>query len=229
MTTEKTIHYKTSIKRSMVESIRAVFSVHPDKLLSTTKVTIEHPQDKSKYPSVVVRFFESEIKNMGLGHMETLPVTDSNGVVKYKKFKHYMYKGEVEFGIYALSSLDCDLIADTIVQTLAMGDMQDFTNGFFKRIYESPYEEGKYNFININTDVIEGTGEQTSPAPWDPDTQMIYQAGYRCGVGGEFYSLEDPNRTFEIIEQINQFPYAKGIEPVPEGTVGDPAKWQPNL
>ena len=224
---ERTIHYKTSIKRAMVESIRSVFDQHPDKLLSKTKVTIEHPQDKNRYPSVVVRFFERDIRNMGIAHMEILPVTN-DGTVTNQKFKHYIYKGEVEFGIYALSSLDCDLIADTIVQTLAMGDMEAYTNQFFERIYEPAYESGK-PFININTDVINGVGEQVSPAPWDPDSQLIYQAGYRCDVGGEFYSLEDPNSSFEIIEQINQFPYVRGLDEVPEGTPGNDSEWQPDV
>ena len=41
----------------MVESMREVFAGHPDKLLAKTKVSIEYPQDKNLYPSVIVRFF----------------------------------------------------------------------------------------------------------------------------------------------------------------------------
>jgi hypothetical protein len=216
-TPEKTIHYKTSIKRSMVESMREVFQAHPDELLARTKVSIEYPQDKNRYPSVIVRFFESQIKNMGVGHFEIIPVQQPTGV-QNKKFKHYVYTGEVEFGIYALSSLDRDLIADTIVQTLSMGELQTYTNKFFTRIYASVLPEAKTNWININTDVIQGFGEAETPAPWEPDTQMVYQTSYRCEVGGEFYSLEETDKTFEILDKVNQKPYIKDVESIPEWT-----------
>lgn len=214
---EKTIRYKTSIKRALVESMRDVFAEHPDSLLAKTKVSIEYPQDKSRYPSLIIRFFESQIKNMGVGHYEIIDVQVATGVQK-KKFKHYVYSGEVEFGIYALSSLDRDLIADTVVQTLSMGDLQDYTNRFFTRIYDSELEESKLNFLNINTDVISGFGEAETPAPWEPDSQMVYQTSYRCEVGGEFYSLEDGDKVFATLEQVNQLPYVKDVEPVPDWT-----------
>lgn len=214
---EKTIHYKTSIKRAMVESMKSVFHDHPDSLLAKTKVSIEYPQDKNRYPSVIVRFFENQIKNMGVGHYEIMDVQVETGVQK-KKFKHYVYSGEVEFGIYALSSLDRDLIADTIVQTLSMGELQNYTNNFFSRIYESFLPEAKTNFINVNTDIISGFGEAETPAPWEPDTQMIYQTSYRCEVGGEFYSLEETDKVFAILEKVNQLPYVKDLEPIPDWT-----------
>ena len=213
-TPEKTIHYKTSIKRSMVESMREVFAGHPDKLLAKTKVSIEYPQDKNLYPSVIVRFFESQIKNMGVGHFEVMPVIVAGGGTQNKRFKHYVYSGDIEFSIYALSSIDRDLIADTIVQTLSMGELQAYTNKFFTRIYESVLPESKTNFININTDIISGLGESETPAPWEPDTQMIYQTSYRCGVGGEFYSLEETDKTFGILEKVNQLPYIKDVQAV---------------
>jgi hypothetical protein len=217
-TPEKTIHYKTSIKRSMVESMREVFAGHPDKLLAKTKVSIEYPQDKNLYPSVIVRFFESQIKNMGVGHFEVVPVEVAGGGIQNKKFKHYLYTGQIEFAIYALSSIDRDLIADTIVQTLSMGDLQEYTNKFFMRVYESVLPESQTNFININTDIIQGLGEAETPAPWEPDTQMVYQTSYRCDVGGEFYSLEETDKTFGILEKVNQKPYVKDIEEPPAWT-----------
>lgn len=217
-TPEKTIHYKTSIKRSMVESMREVFASHPDKLLAKTKVSIEYPQDKNLYPSVIVRFFESQIKNMGVGHFEVIPVAVAGGGIQNKKFKHYLYTGEIEFAIYALSSIDRDLIADTIVQTLSMGDLQEYTNKFFMRVYESVLPESQTNFININTDIIQGLGEAETPAPWEPDTQMVYQTSYRCDVGGEFYSLEETDKTFGILEKVNQKPYIEDIQDPPAWT-----------
>src|SRR3954470_14732242 len=139
---EKTIPYKTYIKTSLVESIRAVFDRHPDPKLRSqtekgirigTKVSIEYPTSQTQYPSIVIRFFERSIENMGIAHVEYLYVDSFHNFVW--PFRHYRYSGDIEFGIYALSSLDRDLISDALIQTLAMPDTAGYTQAFWDRIY----------------------------------------------------------------------------------------------
>jgi hypothetical protein len=206
----------------MVEALRPVFSDHPDEKLRETKVTIDFPKDRQHYPAVVVRFYEQEINNAGVGHEENL-VDDNNQVWK---FKHYFYTGDIEFAIYALSSLDRDLIADTIVQTITMGSLTDYTNNFFSRIYppnsaEVPDSAGHY--ININSDKINGFSENQTPVPWQSEDDLIYNVSYRTNVWGEFYSLP-PELPYDYVSGIFNYPYIAGVDDVPTGS-DDSADW----
>ena len=137
-------------------------------------------------------------------------MADEDG--KIWRFKHYFYNGDLEFVIYALSSLDRDLIADTIVQTLAMGNLSDYTNNFFNRIYPpntSDIPDSAGHYININTDRINGFAENQSPVPWQSEDDLIYSVSYRSAVWGEFYSLP-PEVPLALVEQVFLYPYIDG-------------------
>jgi len=255
---ERTIPYKTYIKRSLVEALREVFANHPDTKLQRTKVSIDYPTSELAYPSVVIRFFERSVRNAGVGHVEylysrygsyILVVKNGDLVVKVEsvdddevttkaagyradgytvkifdqyqrvdKYRHYLYDGDIEFAVFALSSLDRDLISDTIVQTLAMPDMAAYTNNFFNRIYfpdpQTPansgdYEPGEWNYVNLNTDQISGFGETQTPQPWLSEDQLVYQTSYRVGIFGEFYNLPPISDVpaFGLISGVNLLPY----------------------
>lgn len=261
---ERTVPYKTYIKRAIVDSLRQVFEDHPDTKLRRTKVSIDYPTSELAYPSVVVRFFERSVRNAGIGHVEYkytqsgsyIMVVKNNGLVikveaidddelttrpeeeralgydvkvfdqysQVTKFRHYLYDGDIEFAVFALSSLDRDLISDTLVQTLAMPDMASYTNKFFNRIYFPPdltpsesgdYEPSHYNYVNLNTDQISGFGETHTPQPWLSEDQLVYQTSYRVGIYGEFYSLPPivDEGVFGLISAVNVLPY--------DGAVGE--------
>jgi hypothetical protein len=307
---EKTIRYKTYIKTALVEALRPVFSEHIDTKLQSTKVSIDMPKDRQSFPAAIIKFYEKEIINAGVGHEEridnfqvqtvtlhnassgtftltlnnettdpinynaaasaiqssliNLPsigsdqvsvtgnaggpyvVTFNSSLInslslmianksllsgsnnnppfvtvtnKIGKFKHYFYKGDIEIMIYALSSLDRDLIADTIVQTISMGDLSTYTNSFFNRIYPSDsdvYPDSIGHFININTDKILGFGETTTGVPWESEDELIYNTSYRVEVFGEFYSLP-PEFSYEYVSQVFLYPYIGGLDSVPSG------------
>jgi hypothetical protein len=216
---EKTIKYKTYIKTALVESLKPVFENHVDKNLHNTKVIIESPKERQSFPSVVVKFYEQEIMNAGVGHEER--IKDPDGSVW--KFKHYFYNGDIELGINTLSALDRDLVADTLVQTLAMGDLTSYTNSFFNRIYppnSDAIPDSVGHFININTDRIQGFGETTTKVPWGSEDDLVYTMSYRVKVFGEFYSLP-PDFPHKYISKVFLYPYIKGVDPVPSGNEGE--------
>jgi hypothetical protein len=223
---EKTVPYKTYVKQSLVEGLRQVFNGHVDDLLRATNTTIEFPNEEAKYPAIIVRFFEREIHNAGVGHYETLEI---NGL-DYK-FKHYFYTGDIEFAIHALSSLDRDLISDSLIQTIGMGDLTEYTNRLFERIYETDETEhpkAAYNYINLNTDSVAGFGETQVPAPWLPEDVLVYQTSYRVGIAGGFYSLPPADQAaLGYIEQVDDYPYIKDLEEIPEGDPTDDGEWKP--
>lgn len=232
---QKTVHYKTYVKRAVVEALRGVFKNHPDELLSRTKVDIEYPKTNADYPTVLVRFFERDINNVGIGHVEHIQVDGPDGQPTGQgvfPFKHYLYHADIEFAIKALSSLDRDLISDTIIQTLGMGTLEAYTNTFFERIYpeeaSSHYPESIWHFININTDRITATPENAVPTPWGAEDELIYESGYRTNTMGEFYSVP-PDMPSKYVSKVLLFPYIGGLEPIPDGDSGPGQDWQPGL
>lgn len=213
----QTIRYKTYVKEALVEALRAAFIGHPDELLAGTQIGIDFPLTENDYPMIVVRFYERQIKNAGVAHQEWFQTTENSG--RFVRFKHYLYNGDIEFAIYALSSYDRDLIADTVVQILTMGDIETYTNAFLNRIYApDPVTEptSLEHFINLNTDQIMGFGETQTPAAWQAEDVMVYQTAYRIGIFGEFYSrTPEPQPDYGLVERVDQFPYMDG-DPVPD-------------
>ena len=242
----QTIKYKQYVKETLVEALRAVFASHPDQILANTKVDIDFPMTEAQYPAVIVRFFERTIQNAGVAHTEFLPELDPNTgdpTGAYIKFKHYLYNGDIEFAIYALSSYDRDLVADSLVQTLTMGDLEAYTDQFLNRVYEAnPVSDpgSLDHFINLNTDKIMGFGETQQMAPWGPEDVMVYQTSYRVGISGEFYSRTPPNTVHGVVDRVEAYPYmpvdGEGVPNPnwsgPDGIQGtgddqpDPAPWQ---
>lgn len=310
---ERTIQYKTYIKTVMVEGLRVVFNAHPDTLLNDTNVSLEYPRTRSKYPAVIVRFYERSLSSAGISHMESIrkdfPVgleaastkvpgavapgtytyriaammngvetlasnteeitfdlnsevtltwpavanatsyriyrrglrgrhtlftsttptfvdtgavgTDGSPYIYYPA-RHLYWTGDIELAIYALSSYDRDLISDTLVQTLMMADMSDFTNALSSRVW-SPSTvldpAAELNFVNLNTDKLQPYGETQAPVPWGAEDDQSYQTAYRIGASGEVYSL--PDNAYHVVEEITTYPYEQCVDPLP---LGDPAK-----
>lgn len=222
---EQTIKYKTYLLQALIESVQAVFANHPDDLLRYhTNVSMDLPMERAQYPSVVIRFYEREIINMGLGHVEWLQ--NPNGM--YQPYKHFKYTGDIEFAIYALSSYDRLLLADSITQIATMSDLEYYTNLFGDRIYNDDSEDALFNFINFNSDRLSGFGETQIMAPWMPEDTLVYQTSYRTDIMGEFYS-RPLEAEYELIENIDVFPYwgpdNDGPDPTPEGTLGEGSEW----
>jgi hypothetical protein len=241
----QTIRYKQYVKEALLEALRAVFASHPDTILRRTSVDIDFPMDEALYPAVVVRFYERSIRNAGIGHSEFLPEIDpdtGDPTGLYIKYKHYLYSGDIEFAIYALSSLDRDLVADTVVQVLTMGDLEPYSDQFLNRIYQADAVQEPSSvdhMINLNTDEIMGFGETQDLAPWGAEDVMIYSTSYRIGIFGEFYSRTPPNTIYGVVEKVETYPYmpaAGETQPNPnwsgpdgiQGTgddLPDPAPW----
>lgn len=224
-----TVRYKTYVKEALTEALSSVFQGHPDTTtMRGLKVTGELPQDQAAFPSIVVRFYERTIRNIGVGHEEWIEKDGTVGV--YYRVKHVMYKGDIEFAIYALSSYDRDLISDALQQALMMGDIELYTQGFLTRIYgPNTFQEptALEHFINLNTDEVQGFGETQQLAPWMPEDVLVYHTSYRIGIMGELYSRIPADEVAHgVIEGVNVYPYDPWVgEPVPEPEPDNPNPW----
>jgi len=233
MLPQKTIGYKTYLKQALVQGLRSAMGAHPDLLLRQTTVGLDFSFEEVDYPSIVVRYYPRDNLASGVGHSERRydAVTDSWSI-----FKRRLYKGDVEFSIYALSTLDRDLISDSLTQILGMGDTRAWTANFLRRIYDpatwaanNNVDIGSgylYNFVNLSTDTITELPESQVPAPWQPEDVLLYQGGARIPIVGEVLSLP-PDVSWTIIERVLTYPYIAGVEPVPQGII-DPAPWIPD-
>lgn len=227
MITQQSIRYKTYLKEALVEALRPVFKTHPDTNLRSTKVDVDFPQDKADYPAIIVRFFERSLSNAGIGHREL--IRKANGDLQV--MKHYIYSGDVELAVYALSSYDRDIISDTLVHTLAMGDLEEHLNHFFNRLYNADLEldpDAKSHYITLNTDKIQGFGENQNQAPWMAEDVLVYQTSYRIGLLGEFYSRELAG-TVGLVDRVDVYPWIKDEEVKPEGDPTNTFEWEEQL
>lgn len=235
-TPQRTIHYKTYIKTALVEALSAVFGQHKDTHLKRTKIGIDFPRIEADYPTIIIRLFERKIDNAGVGHEEWIKAEegDQSGIQAGATFRfgHRFYWGDLEFAIKALSSYDRDLVSDSLVQTIGMGDLESYTNRFFDRIYPdeslNQYPDSIWHYINVNSDTISGFGENQAQTPWMSEDDLIYSVSYRCPVFGEFYSVP-PDAPVGLVRRVTQYPYVAGVDPVPTGDPNDGGIWVPPI
>jgi hypothetical protein len=232
---QQTLQYKTFLKRAMVESIQNAFKNHPDKKIAGSKVGIDYRTDRTDFPQVIVKFYEQTIANAGVGHSEWFPSpTDPNyktggPYTEFIQYGHRMYRGSLEFEIWALSTLDRDKMADAIIEVLAMSEVSTEGLAFRARIYESIEEAQPYShwhFVALNTDLISGYGEQQGFVPWLAEDVLSFQTSYRIPVFGEFYSrTPNPPAPAGLVEEVDIYPWDEADpldippESFPEGII----------
>jgi hypothetical protein len=227
---QQTVRYRTYIKETLVEALRDVFDDHPDPLLRNTKVTVELPTDESSFPVIIVRYFNRRLNNAGIGHHEWMLATPEGYEPKlYQKFKHFMYSGDVEFKIMALSSKDRDFLADALVQTLGMAETEAYSRTFLERVYNADPEiqtGSKYHFINLATDEFSELGDQEGPAPWMEEDLLVYSSTFRVPIFGEFYSrLLTDQTSYGIVQKVEMYPWIPDLEEEPDPNPEDEAPW----
>lgn len=250
---ELSVKYKTYLKSAVVDALVEVFADHPDPLLAThtetdtgygdtlltrgTKVTLEFPKTKDRYPAIVVRFFERNVSRLGVAHEEWIYLRTADDTPT--RMMHNIYDGDLEFGIYGLSNLDRDLMSDTLVQALTMGVVETWTNNLMTALYSNEYDyptladasiltvpDHHWNYVQINHDTLQGFGETQEPAPWEAEDEQIYMVNHRVAVLGEFYSVPPDNIAYGFVAEVPTYPYIQDLEDLPEGDPDDPADWE---
>lgn len=230
---QKTIQFKTYLKTALVDALQSTFDVHPDTRLRDVKVRTEFSFEEVDYPLIVVGYFGRDVQNAGVGHRELIW---NEELGRYSKHKRRLYHGDLEFRIYALSTLDRDIISDALVEIIGLNQITDYTNYFMARLYDPEEWQGNvgmsdedlgeaylYTLVNVDTDNMTDLGDSASPAPWQPEDVYLYMGGYRLAAMGDVISLP-PSIFYTIIEKVLAYPYIGGLEPIPPGT-DDPAPW----
>lgn len=227
---QQTVRYRTYIKETMTEALRRVFENHPDPLLSSTKITPELPTDEASFPAVIVRYYNRSLRNAGIGHHEWFLATPVGYEPKlYQKFKHFMYSGDIEFKVLALSSKDRDFLADALVQTIGMAEAEAYTKAFLTRVYDSDQTaepQSLYHFINLATDDFQELGDQEQSAPWMEEDLLVYSSTFRVPIFGEFYSrLLTDQTSYGFVQKVEVYPWIPVLQTEPNPNPGDPSPW----
>jgi hypothetical protein len=180
---EPAVPYKRLLKRTMISSLRTVFSEeYPDPQLRSMNITTDHPLKREQFPCIVVEYDESSVKNAGISHIEYLQNSTTFADVPAR---HFMFEGSFTFKCFALTPLDRDVLSDSLVDLLAFGKLDSLLNRFFEIVYSEVPDSAQ---ITLYSDYMDGLGESTSSTEWGSEDGLIYSTGYRIGCSGGFYN-----------------------------------------
>lgn len=214
---ETAAKYKTFVNRAVVTALRSVYTdQYPDKQFRNLPIYLQYPQEKIQYPIMIVRFVDQNIQNAGVGHQEW--AFDANGL--WQKWYHYRFEGTLEFHLYTLSSLDQDIMADTLIELIAFGKLQDLTDQFYQQIFDEYNNGGQ---LMLQTDMITSMGVSVGKPFWEPEDTLLYQGGYQIVCHGAFYSTGNTELA-AFLDHITVLPYIDG-EPVPAGDIEVDVPW----
>lgn len=216
-----------TVKRAIMNALReALTGSTLTQLVNGTNVTIdmEYPIQKESYPGIWVQFSFNEITQAGIGH-EPLSRTvlaeateDTPEVVNWEPVREFQFKGRVTLTIVALTSLERDRLADSVVTMLAFSrppnmvltspteDTRQFRQ-FITSLAENPYVS-----ISVNHDqIIPGGQAMTTGVPWDEEIPG-YEDSYSFDILGQTnivfrndgtYSLRNVAETPVMVSQYD--------------------------
>lgn len=230
---QHTVAYRTFLKKACKQAMEQALLNHLDPTVTKTNVALDFGNGDFILPAVIVKFNEQTLPNAGVGHYEYWPTIEDPDV--FIEYQHRLYKGSVQFDVYAKNSVDRDLVADAIIETLAMDEVSAPGEAFITRFYseiQGASPPGIYHFPTLSLDVITPVPEQTTPPPWAPEDALVYQLGYQVPVFGEFYSYVPPSpKSFGPIEEVDVYEWpvdqdGNAIDPTNPAPPVDPSKYQ---
>jgi hypothetical protein len=201
--------YKAAIKREMVDAIRDAFIADAGDNDATQGLTIssEFPTTEVSYPRIMVSLREREIKSAGVGHLEMGQNTDGQDIMT----RHMRFDADVAFTIYALSSVDRDILSGILVNIISFPDGSDGSVAFHNEIYDSDWID-----MQIQNDWIVPSGDNTEDVPWGDPLRKVYSASYSIRVIGEFWT-QAGSMELVMLREVNVYPYKPG-QTVPTGS-----------
>lgn len=205
--------YRRFVVATIIAALRDAFDqgYNRDQQLQDLHIVDKHPFVKTEYPAIVVGFVDRRVSNAGIGHEEWF--TDEQGVLR--KWHHSRFEGAINLDLYALSTLDRDLLADATIEIIRFGRLDAQLLRFFTEIYGNPNTGVQFllNQLMLNSDEIDGRGDSSTIAPWQPEDQLVYMTGYTLEAHGGFYNTTITD-TFEYVTNVEVDPYLEGDVPI---------------
>jgi len=204
-----------SVKKAVVSALRE--SIANTSLSFPTKGTqvhieLEYPMAEEQYPGIWVQFATTRLQRMGLAQEFWVKEGENWNAVQ-----EWQVQGRVTMTILALSNLERDRIADSLIMLFAFSRTPEpvitkphkNTNKY--RQFITALDENPYVAMTVNTDILTGGGQSVNVGvPWQPDI-LAYTDAYSFDVIGNFNYVFGDDGTYSLarIERYNEL--------VPEG------------
>lgn len=200
--------YKVGVKREIINALKDVVNEWPEeRLRGKIRVVNEYPLREIEYPMITVRFLERTLENIGVGHFEVDYDVDGTPY----KLLHWLFTGQLQFTVHALSPLDRDMVAEGLLNLLAFGqEIPEFAE------FHQEIRDFDFVALQINTDVIHPGGDSNGTPAWGTPDDIVFSSTYSVDILGEFFT--DP-RTSDLVQigKVIAYPYKPG-QPIPTGS-----------
>lgn len=196
-----------AVKTGVINALRATFVDSPfsnDERTdeATLHVDMEYPVAETSYPGIWVQFSTTKLEPAGMGH-QTEAVGDDGEVVGL--IRQWYYEGRVSLLVVALTSLERDRIADSIITEFAFQGAEEIRGLPTPSRFRETIEAYPYISIMVNSDSLTAGGQSTSVGtPWGPDI-LVYEDNYTFNIIGEFQQVRDVSGAVRL-KRIDVFP-----------------------
>jgi hypothetical protein len=214
------------VYRNVIAALKAAFDsgYDRDRQLTGLRVTQEYPLRREDYPTLLVEYAPQRVVSAGVGHVEWFD--DPRGHLR--KWKHSRFEGTLNLRVYALSTLDRDLLADAVAELIRFGDLDPQLNRFYERMYPAgddlpvlpgeDYSWGMFSQLMLDSDQLVAAGNSATVAPWQPEDVLVYSGGWSMNLHGAYYNSYpsvDWSRATRIVVEAYQTDQAGAELPFP--------------
>lgn len=199
-----------AVKKAVVSALREAIS--NTSLSFPTKGTqvhieLEYPITEEQYPGIWIQFATTRLQRMGLGQEFWIKNSDD----EWNAVQEWQVQGRVTMTVLALSNLERDRIADSLITMFAFSRTPEpvitkphkNTNKY--RQFITALDANPYVAMTVNTDVLTGGGQSVNVGvPWQPDV-LAYTDAYSFDVIGNFNYVFDSDGTYTL-SKIEKYP-----------------------
>lgn len=192
-----------AVKKSVVGALRE--AITNTSLSFPTKgtqvhVELEYPMTEEQYPGIWVQFATTRLQRMGMAQEFWVKNDDD----EWNAVQEWQVQGRVTLTILALSNLERDRIADSLITLFAFSRTpepvvtkpQKNTNKY--RQFITALDENPYVAMTVNTDILTGGGQSVNVGvPWQPDI-LAYTDAYSFDIVGNFNYVFNNDGTYSL-------------------------------
>lgn len=152
-------------------------------------ISLEYPLEPLNYPSIFVQFSVSKLNRSGVGHEVQVQDPDTQ---EWSFIQEWTFMGRITLQILALSSVDRDQLADSVISSLAFARPPELLltkpqadtkqhRGLITALDENPYVA-----MALQLDVILPGGQTVSQGTPFAENWLTYEDSYSFDLVGQF-------------------------------------------
>jgi hypothetical protein len=174
-------------------------------------IELEYPMMEEQYPGIWIQFATTRLQRMGLSQEFWVKNEETD---EWSAIQEWQVQGRVTMTILALSNLERDRIADSLITMFAFSRTPEpvvtkphkNTNKY--RQFITALDENPYVAMTVNTDTLTGGGQSVNVGvPWQPDI-LAYTDAYSFDIIGNFNYVFNEDGTYSLA-RIEPYPVAQ--------------------